>query len=216
MEQQTRNHSVAGVALLGGAAMIALGATRPWVTGDEPLLGAASGDALGFDQLLGPGGRFGNVEPLLLGGAAVLGVSAALLFLTQVPVLGVLWRLPALATAVGLGLTSAAVWRVVNDPTSVMTDPGTPAGQVLGLGASIEPGLGLWLLTIGSVLAAVGTLIPARRSRTLVPEAPAPSGLRRAPVGDRLWPGWYPDQLDRGLVRFFDGRQWTAATRPRS
>ena len=71
MEKQTRNHSVAGFALLGSAAMIAFGATRPWVTGDEPLLGTATGDALGFDRLLGPGGRFGDVEPLLLGGAAV-------------------------------------------------------------------------------------------------------------------------------------------------
>lgn len=28
-------------------------------------------------------------------------------------------------------------------------------------------------------------------------------------------PGWYPDQADQSLVRWFDGRQWTGATQPR-
>ncbi|WP_249359062.1 DUF2510 domain-containing protein [Nocardia cyriacigeorgica] len=28
-------------------------------------------------------------------------------------------------------------------------------------------------------------------------------------------PGWYADQANPGLLRWFDGRQWTAQTRPR-
>jgi Protein of unknown function (DUF2510) len=28
-------------------------------------------------------------------------------------------------------------------------------------------------------------------------------------------PGWYPDNTDPNLVRYFDGGQWTSATRPR-
>lgn len=226
MGQQTRNHSVAGVALLAGAAMIAFGATQAWATGATPLVGRMAGLApdgsLGFDLLLGPGGQLGDVKPLLLGGAAVLAVSALLLFLTRVPVLGVLWRLLALATVGGLGLASAAAWSVVKNPTSVLADGEWPVGQVHGMGTSvaqsfgvldIQPGRGLWLLTIGCGVAGIGALIPAMRGRTVEVDPSGPTGLRRAPT--ELPPGWYPDQLDRGLVRFFDGAKWTPATRPR-
>lgn len=34
-----------------------------------------------------------------------------------------------------------------------------------------------------------------------------------APVGPP--PGWYPDQQDQQLVRWFDGSAWTAFTQPR-
>ncbi|MBF6437649.1 DUF2510 domain-containing protein [Nocardia cyriacigeorgica] len=29
-------------------------------------------------------------------------------------------------------------------------------------------------------------------------------------------PGWYPDHADPSLLRWFDGHQWTAQTRPRA
>ena len=35
-----------------------------------------------------------------------------------------------------------------------------------------------------------------------------------APTGPA--PGWYPDQNDPSLLRYFDGRIWTSATRPNS
>jgi hypothetical protein len=227
MGQQTRNHSVTGVAVLAGAAMIAFGATQAWATGAVTLRGWVAGttphEALRFDRLLGPGGRSADVTPLLIGGAAVLGVSALLLFVTRVPVLGILWRLLALATVAGLGVTSVAAWSVVMNPTSVIADPDSQSSQFLSLGASvaqssglldIKPALGLWLLTIGCGIAGIGALIPAIRGRTIEVETPAPSGLRRSSTG--MSPGWYPDQLDGSFVRFFDGVQWTGATRPRS
>lgn len=39
-------------------------------------------------------------------------------------------------------------------------------------------------------------------------------------VGDKTpveahGPGWYPDQQDPSLVRWWDGQQWTSATLPR-
>lgn len=42
----------------------------------------------------------------------------------------------------------------------------------------------------------------------------------RHPVATRghggLAPGWYPDQNDPNLTRYFDGQMWTTATRPPS
>jgi hypothetical protein len=227
MGQQTRNHSVAGVAVLAGAATIAFATTQAWVTGVATLGGWVAGatpeGSLGFDRLIEPGNRYGDVTPLLLGGAAVLGVSALLLFVTRIPVLGILWRLLALATVLGLGVISVPAWGAVNDPATMAADPTSHSGRALGLGASvagssglldIEPGLGLWLLTIGIAVAGIGAVVPAIRGRTREMDAVEPSGLRRSYTG--ATPGWYPDQLDVGLVRFFDGVRWTAATRPRA
>jgi hypothetical protein len=229
MELDTRNHSVAGVALLAGATGIAVGATQPWATDAMTLeawvAGAAPRGSLGFDRLLGPDGQYGDVTPLLLGGAAVLGVSALLLFVTRVPSVGVLWRLPAVTTVVGLGAISVPAWSAVHDPTSVVADPESPRGALRGAGTSVaaaagvldvQPGPGLWLLTIGCAVAGIGALVPAVRGRRIVLDAPAPSGLRRpASTGVRRPPGWYPDQSDGTFVRFFDGVRWTGATRPR-
>jgi hypothetical protein len=225
MAQPTRNHSVAGVAVLAGAAMIALGATRAWGTGAVTLRGwVADADpegSLGFDLLPGPGSHYGDVTPLLMGGAAVLGMSALLLLVTRVPVVGILWRFLALATVAGVGAISVPAWSSVNAPASV-ADPGFPSAQTLDLAVSvaqssglldIQPGPGLWLLTIGCGIAGIGALVPAIRGRTVEVEAATPAGLRRSSTGTA--PGWYPDQVDRAFVRFFDGVRWTAATRPR-
>ncbi|OBK18353.1 DUF2510 domain-containing protein [Mycobacterium asiaticum] len=32
------------------------------------------------------------------------------------------------------------------------------------------------------------------------------------PVSAAMAPGWYPDNADPALLRYFDGRQWTSAT----
>jgi len=225
MGQQTRNHSITGVAILAGAAMIAFAATQDWATEAVTLqawvTGVAQHGALGFDLLPGPGTHYGDATPFLLGGAAVLGVSALLLFVTRVPVVGMLWRFMALATVVGLGAISVPAWGVVNNPASGLADPassaqagrlGTSVAQASGL-LGVEPGRGLWLLTIGCATAGIGALIPALRGRTREPVESAPSGLRRSSM--EMSPGWYPDQLDGGLVRFFDGVRWTRATRAR-
>jgi hypothetical protein len=227
MAQNTRNHAVAGTALLIGAAVSAFAANQAWVSADATVpLGRYAGvgvtRSLGFDHFVTPGGAGGDVTPLLMGGAAALAVLALLLFATRIPGLGVLWRLVALVTAGLLGLTAAAGWGVINDPVSVLADPESSAGTILGLGlsiaeffkaASVGPGLGLWLLTVGAVVAAIGALIPAARGRSVelptVPVAPF-----QPPHPGPMPAGWYPDQMDRRFVRFFDGVRWTDAIRP--
>jgi hypothetical protein len=39
-----------------------------------------------------------------------------------------------------------------------------------------------------------------------------PVAQQPAPAG-RLAPGWYPDQNDHQMVRYYDGRVWTSETR---
>jgi len=228
MAHNTRNHAVAGTALLIGAAVSAFAATQAWINADATvpagyLGGLGINGSLGFDHFVMPGGDGGDVTPLLIGSAAALAVSALLLFATRIPGLGVLWRFVALATAGLLGLTAAAGWGVVDDPLPVVADPESPAGTILGLGlsaakffkaVSVGPGLGLWLLTVGAAVAAIGALIPAARGRSVelptVPVAPFQPPHHPGPMPA----GWYPDQMDRRFVRFFDGVRWTEAIRP--
>jgi hypothetical protein len=226
MGQQTRNHSVAGVALLVGAAAIAFAATQPWITGAGALWGRLAGitvnGSLGFDLLVAPGGEHGDVKPVLFGCAAALAVLALLLFVTRVPGLGVLWRFLALATLVLVGFTAWAAWSVVGSPASVVADPDSLPGQGLDIAvdiaetigvATIRPGLGLWVLTIGFGVTGIGALIPASRGTGSVTDRRIP--IEPQSLGAAMPPGWYPDQFDARFVRFFDGNRWTGATQPR-
>jgi hypothetical protein len=74
----------------------------------------------------------------------------------------------------------------------------------------------IWLLIIIAIVAAVVAVL--RRSAgprsTTVVEQPQPVVRQAAPAAGGLAPGWYPDQNDPSLVRYYDGRVWTAQTQP--
>jgi hypothetical protein len=44
------------------------------------------------------------------------------------------------------------------------------------------------------------------------PVAQQPVAQRPSPAGS-LAPGWYPDQNDHQMMRYYDGRVWTSETR---
>ncbi|GAC1409442.1 MAG: hypothetical protein NVS4B6_26350 [Mycobacterium sp.] len=76
----------------------------------------------------------------------------------------------------------------------------------------------LWILIVIVVIAvvvwAVRTALAPRggrpyRERTVVEQ---PVAQRPGPSGS-LAPGWYPDQNDHRMVRYYDGRVWTSETR---
>ncbi|HZA08749.1 DUF2510 domain-containing protein [Mycobacterium sp.] len=78
----------------------------------------------------------------------------------------------------------------------------------------------IWLLILILVIAAIVTVVRA----VLAPRAEEPYRERRVaqrPVVQQpmatsgLAPGWYPDQNDATLMRYFDGRGWTSSTEPR-
>jgi len=79
-------------------------------------------------------------------------------------------------------------------------------------------GLLILILIIAAVVMVVRAMMGSRsretyRERPVVqqpvvqPQPAATSGLA---------PGWYPDQGDATLVRYYDGRAWTSQTQPRS
>lgn len=70
----------------------------------------------------------------------------------------------------------------------------------------------IWHILILLVLLAivggiVGVVFLAVRSSSRPRPGPLPTGT--------IAPGWYPDNADPALLRWFDGHQWTAQTQPR-
>jgi ABC-type multidrug transport system permease subunit len=62
------------------------------------------------------------------------------------------------------------------------------------------------LLALAGVLVSVIVVLVQRSSPPSSPPSTPSMGLA---------PGWYPDQSDPNLMRYFDGRTWTSGTAPR-
>jgi hypothetical protein len=76
----------------------------------------------------------------------------------------------------------------------------------------------IWLLIVIVVIAVIVWAVRmafapregrAYRERTVVQQ---PVAQQPAPSGS-LAPGWYPDQNDHSMMRYYDGRVWTSETR---
>jgi hypothetical protein len=172
--------------MFAGAVAIAVGALQPWAVRSEhvPAARSTSHGSFTFDELLARTGTYDDVQPLLFGGAAVLGLMALLLLFTHIPRVGILWRVAGLTAVIGLAAIGTSVWEVVNDPPLVIAASESSTGAAQGAVTSTAqfdslvafgPGPGLWLLSIGCGAAALGALIPARRRRAsrLLPARPA-------------------------------------------
>jgi hypothetical protein len=72
----------------------------------------------------------------------------------------------------------------------------------------------IWILILIVIIAVILAVVRAMarpRGGTVVEQQPV---VRQAPPASGLAPGWYPDQNDPSLVRYYDGRVWTAQTQP--
>ena len=71
-----------------------------------------------------------------------------------------------------------------------------------------------WLSLLLLVLVLVVTLYFARKraQRQNLPFGQDSAGAWQQPG---TAPGWYPDQTDSSLLRYFDGQNWTSQTRHR-
>jgi hypothetical protein len=76
----------------------------------------------------------------------------------------------------------------------------------------------IWLLIVIVVIAvvvwAVRMVFESRGDRTYREERVVQQPVAQQPVpAGRLAPGWYPDQNDHKMMRYYDGRVWTSETR---
>lgn len=79
-----------------------------------------------------------------------------------------------------------------------------------GLTSGVRVAVG-WLILL-SIIGAFVSGIVVLVQRTSKPPSAAPA----APMQRRgMAPGWYPDQQNPNLQRYFDGRNWTSGTAPR-
>lgn len=63
------------------------------------------------------------------------------------------------------------------------------------------------LCLVGGLVAVLVRLTQSPKpQQTYVPHAWQPSSV----------PGWYPDQSDPNVLRYFDGQAWTSSTTPRA
>jgi hypothetical protein len=76
----------------------------------------------------------------------------------------------------------------------------------------------IWLLLVIVVIAvavwAVRTAMAPRGGRAYPEQSVVQQPVMHAPAqSSGLTPGWYPDQNDHRMMRYYDGRVWTSETR---
>ncbi len=73
----------------------------------------------------------------------------------------------------------------------------------------------IWILILIAIIAVVVAVVRsvARPREAAVVEQPVVR-QQAPPAASGLAPGWYPDQNDPSLMRYYDGRVWTAQTQP--
>lgn len=206
MVRHRRNNGLAAIVMLNGVLLMAFGSTLPWgefrVGPGAIEFGGFNNETLpyggnhifGFDQTITPHDWLFDSGRVILIISVVVALCALALFVTRVRGLGALWRVISLVSLVPVAMVIGSLWSVFDET------PGTDIAQsdsapVRAFGLAMQTGLvtsligpGLFLVTIGFGLAAVGSLIPAFRSKQVIHPAD-----RQAPMyGDYLTPQGSP------------------------
>jgi len=76
----------------------------------------------------------------------------------------------------------------------------------------------VWLLIVIVIIAvvvwAVRMAMAPREGRTYREQTVVQQPVAQQPAqSSGLTPGWYPDQNDHAMMRYYDGRVWTSETR---
>jgi hypothetical protein len=156
--------------LITGAIAIGLAATQDLVVLKGPLAEIGVGRHLGLGvQLTGTADEDSLTQPLLFASAAWIAFFGLLLLATRVRFLGLLWRLLALLGVVAPVALAVNDWLFIHDPVDYLASDENVAvraalrlghGVVEALGGGASAGLGLYLLTLGAVMAVIGLLVP--------------------------------------------------------
>ena len=78
----------------------------------------------------------------------------------------------------------------------------------------------VWILVVIAIVAVIIAVVramsgPRARGPVERPIVEQPVVHQQPVATTGLAPGWYPDQQDMNMMRYFDGRVWTAQTEPR-
>jgi hypothetical protein len=78
----------------------------------------------------------------------------------------------------------------------------------------------VWILVLIAIVAVIIAVVramsgPRARGPVERPIVEQPVVHQQPVTTTGLAPGWYPDQQDMNMMRYFDGRVWTAQTEPR-
>lgn len=211
--RQRRNHAVAGIGVLLGAALASAGVTQPLMEYSTAAFDVSVFRALnlGLKPSL-PGSVDDQSGILLLALCGVAALMGLLLLVTRVRYLGVMWRVIAIAAFLLPAWCTFVWWRWIRDPMGFFTSADMPEPakwasrlpETLGV-LKITPELGIYLLSVGLLIGLISTLVPAIRSSV-------PSGHGKPALGTASTPlpppGWYQDPSGSGS-RWWDGNQWT-------
>ena len=179
MVRHRRNNGLAGIVMLNGVALLALSSTLPWghfeVGGlNQPTLPYNGSHTFGFDQTITSHGSVTDFGRAILIISGVVTLCALALFATRIRGLGAVWRVISIGSLVPVVLVVGSLWSVFDeDPGTEMEATDSAPVRAFGLAmrtnavaSRIEPGL--FLLTIGCGVVALGCLIPASRSKQVV------------------------------------------------
>jgi hypothetical protein len=175
MFRERRNSSLAGALLLLGALLTTFGAARPWA---EITITALNVKGLRLDLSAVPqlSSDAGNLQALVFGATALMGVSALLLIAMRVRGLGVICRLGGLLGLLGPALLTYYLWTVaLGDPAKVLDVPSASTlDKAVGIAESllshaglltVSPGQGLYALTLGVAIGLIGCFMPGTRGQ---------------------------------------------------
>lgn len=203
--RHTRSHAIAGLVMGIGAGVVMLGTLFPLFRVSGGSVPATLWSALGL-RLDGATLAFdtGFRMYVVLTAVWVLLMGVALV-LTWVRFVGPVWRVAALVGLSATSFISFVLWSLSIDPLSAVGRPSWFADAVPALvaglrGATLDPGVGLWLLTVGSAVGVLAAFVPAFHTHRVVKSHNSARGLD---------PGWYPAPNSRRRTRYWDGEKWT-------
>lgn len=187
-----RSNVVAGALIAVGGGFLAISSTQAWITISGPTFGVSLFKSIlqvSLTPTLSQGAE-GQERAFLLALAAIVGLLGLFLVATTVPFLGVLWRLGALLAAALPAVVCLQVWQAsgwtleqaVEDPAAgpVPQFLAHLASSAVSTVFSIGPAEGLYEMTAGIALVAVGLVVPSRRTSHLPSPATDPVTAVRA------------------------------------
>lgn len=229
MLRHRRNNVAAGLLVLSGAVLLVFGTFLPLLMFKSSKIGLNIGStdlAFQYQQELIPV----ELHILLMPLGLVLGILAIFLMATRVRGLGTLWRIGSLICFSLAAVFTLYCWNIVaGNPLGVGTSPEASDGsasdkfvaisqavlQNFGI-VTINAGAGLYVISLGTVLALIGCCIPAsKRTEMVHPQMTRPSthpnqGAVAPPRSVRAIQetpaGWYHVE---GGYRYWDGEQWS-------